>query len=229
MFFTVIERIQMYANDRGIMRLSSTGYGVAAVSTLSLLTLGPDSAAAAHNLNGLDFDRSLAAAATLLLVGLSTWSLACMTLSLAADRAVVIAVLAHLITPSFLRRALFLGAAGAFAIGPIAAVSDTGRGAETPAPSVTSQSLDGLRLPDRPLGADAAASSVPEAGSRVVQVNRGDTLWSIASHHLGPGSSASEIKFAVENWYVANRQLIGPDPNLIFPGQQLTPPAKESL
>ena len=210
------------------MRLSSTGYGVAAVSALSLLTLGPDSAAAAHDLNGLDFDRSLVAAVTLLLVGLSTWSLACMTLNLAADRGLMITVLARLVTPSFLRRALFLGAAGAFALGPAVAVSDIGRGAEAPARSVTSQNLDGLRLPDRPLGAGAAASSLPAARPREVQVNRGDTLWSIASHHLGPGASTAEINVAVKNWYGANRARIGPEPDLIFPGQQLTPPAKES-
>ena len=211
------------------MRLSSTGYAVAAVSTVTLRTLGPDTAAAAHNLNDFEFDRSLVAAATLLLVGLSAWSLACMTLALAADRAVVIAVLAHLVTPGFLRRALFVGAVGAFAIGPAVAASNTGRSLEIPARSVTSQSLDGLRLPDRPLGADASVSSPPEARPRVIQVNRGDTLWSIASHHLGPGASVPKIKAAAENWYSTNRQLIGPDPDLIIPGQQLTPPAKESL
>lgn len=210
------------------MRLSSTGYAVAAVSVVTLLTLGPDSAAAAHNLNDFDFDRSLVAAATLLLVCLSAWSLACMALSLVAGRALVIDVLAHLVTPSFLRRALFAGAVGAFAIGPANAASDTGRGVETPARTVTSQSLDGLRLPDRPVGAAARISSLPAAGLRVVQVNREDTLWSIASHHLGPGASASEIKVAADNWYGTNRPLIGPDPDLIFPGQQLTPPAKES-
>ncbi|MBC7594136.1 MAG: LysM peptidoglycan-binding domain-containing protein [Kineosporiaceae bacterium] len=210
------------------MRLSSTGYGVAAVSAFSLLTLGPGSAAAARDLNDLDFNRSLVAAVTLLLVALSTWSLACMTLTFAADRTAAIDVLAHLITPSFLRRALFLGAAGALAIGPAAGVSDTGRGAEAPERSVTSRSLDGLRLPDRPLGGEAAAASVAAARHLLVQVNRGDTLWSIASRHLGSEASPSEISVAVEGWYGANRALIGPEPDLIFPGQQLTQPAKES-
>lgn len=210
------------------MRLSTTGYAVATVSAFSLVAWGPDAAPAIHDLSGSEFDRSLAAAATLLLVGLSMWSLSCMALALSADKAIVIAVLARLITPSFLRRALFLGAAGALAIGPVAAVNDTGRGAEAPARSITSQSLDGLRLPDRPLGTTPAASSLPEAGPRLVQIKRGDTLWSIASHQLGPSAGVSELTAAVDAWYDANKALIGPDPDLIFPGQKLTPPAKES-
>ncbi len=57
-----------------------------------------------------------------------------------------------------------------------------------------------------------------------VVVHRGDTLWSIAARHLAPGASDAEIAAAWPRWYAANRAVIGPDPQLILPGQRLRPP-----
>lgn len=180
-----------------------------------------------RELNGLHFDRSLTAGATLLLVAMSGWSLVCIVLGLSASRARGLAVLARLITPRFLRRALFLGAAGALAVAPVSAVHDTGRNMPTTTQSIVSRSLDGLRLPDRPVGESSAApASAVDDG--VVTVAPGDSLWSIVSHQLGPGANKSEIRAAVEAWYDANKEGIGADPNLIFPHQQLTPPPKDS-
>ena len=210
------------------MRLSSTGYAVAAVSAISLGALGPEAGDAARELNGMDFDRSLAAVATLLLVALSTWTLACIGLSLASGKAVAARVLARLITPRFARRALFLGAAGALALGPAAAINDGGHGPHQPTRSVVSQSLDGLHLPDRPVGPTQAVHDQSKAQPRVVRVERGDTLWSIAARDLGRDASSAEIASAASLWHQANQAVIGPDPDLIFPHQQLTPPAKES-
>lgn len=210
------------------MRLSSTGYTVAAVSAICLGTLGPEAGDAARELNGMDFDQSLAAVATLLLVALSTWTLACIGLSLAAGNAAAVRVLARLVTPRFARRALFLGAAGALAIGPAAAINDAGRVPHEPTRSVVSQSLDGLRLPDRPVGSAPTVPDRPQAHPHVVRVERGDTLWSIAAQDLGPGASSAEIASAAKLWHQANRAVIGPDPDLIFPHQQLTSPVKES-
>jgi nucleoid-associated protein YgaU len=64
-------------------------------------------------------------------------------------------------------------------------------------------------------------SSVPDD---VVTVRRGDSLWSLAARHLGPGASDREIALTWPQWYAANAELIGPDPNLIRPGQQLRIP-----
>jgi nucleoid-associated protein YgaU len=58
----------------------------------------------------------------------------------------------------------------------------------------------------------------------VVVVRPGDCLWDIAAAHLGPGATAAEIARAWPRWYAANRAVIGPDPNLIHPGQRLVPP-----
>ncbi|MCP4007927.1 MAG: peptidoglycan-binding protein LysM [Proteobacteria bacterium] len=48
---------------------------------------------------------------------------------------------------------------------------------------------------------------------------KGDTLWGIASEHLGNGSRHPEI-------FEANREVIK-DPNLIYPGQKIRIPVGE--
>ena len=56
-------------------------------------------------------------------------------------------------------------------------------------------------------------------------VRAGDTLWDITARHLGPGAGAAEIAAEWPRWWQANREVIGPDPSLIHPGQLLVPPA----
>jgi len=57
-----------------------------------------------------------------------------------------------------------------------------------------------------------------------VVVRRGDTLWDIAARALGPNASAAHIAASWPRWHAANRSTIGPDPDLILPGQLLRPP-----
>lgn len=57
-----------------------------------------------------------------------------------------------------------------------------------------------------------------------VVVHRGDTLWSIAAAALGPDATDPEVARAWPRWYAANRHLIGPDPDLLRPGQVLRVP-----
>jgi LysM domain len=64
-----------------------------------------------------------------------------------------------------------------------------------------------------------------ESPQEAVVVLRGDTLWSIAARHLGAGATAAEITVEWHRWLATNRGLIGADPNLILPGQELLPPA----
>jgi nucleoid-associated protein YgaU len=56
-------------------------------------------------------------------------------------------------------------------------------------------------------------------------VRRGDSLWSIAARHLGPGASDAEIAAQWPRWWHANRAVIGTDPDLILPGTRLIPPS----
>jgi len=51
----------------------------------------------------------------------------------------------------------------------------------------------------------------------IYEVSPGDSLWAIAKLLLGDGGRWSEI-------YEANSDLIGPDPDLILPGQRLVMP-----
>ncbi len=57
----------------------------------------------------------------------------------------------------------------------------------------------------------------PPLGGENYTVVRGDTLWKIAKRFYGSGSKWKTI-------YNANREVIGPNPNLIFPKQVLVIP-----
>lgn len=66
------------------------------------------------------------------------------------------------------------------------------------------------------------------APAGVYLVVGGDSLWVIAARHLaartGESPTSSEIDRFWRQIYDANRETIGSDPNLIFPGQQLRIP-----
>ncbi|GIL35573.1 LysM peptidoglycan-binding domain-containing protein [Phycicoccus sp. DTK01] len=62
----------------------------------------------------------------------------------------------------------------------------------------------------------------------VVVVHRGDSLWTLAARHLGPGASDAEVARAWPRWYAANRAVIGADPDLLLPGQVLRAPTVDA-
>lgn len=78
--------------------------------------------------------------------------------------------------------------------------------------------------PPRPATGDVELLSRGHAPVDAVVVVRGDTLWDIAARHLGPGAAVEAVAAEWPRWYAANRALIGPDPDLILPGQLLQPP-----
>ncbi|WP_158230853.1 LysM domain-containing protein [Frankia sp. CcI49] len=61
-------------------------------------------------------------------------------------------------------------------------------------------------------------------GSAEIVVLRGDSLWTIVARHLGPGATSDQIAAEWPRWWSANADVIGPDPDLILPGQRLVPP-----
>jgi hypothetical protein len=91
-----------------------------------------------------------------------------------------------------------------------------------PRPATTA---DAVPVPDWPAGDESPAIS-PAAGERVVV--RGDCLWHIAADSLlgplGRPPSDGEVATAVHAWWRANADVIGPDPDLLLPGQLLRPP-----
>jgi nucleoid-associated protein YgaU len=72
----------------------------------------------------------------------------------------------------------------------------------------------------------APTSPPARTGATDVVVGDGDSLWSIAARHLGPNASAAATAIAWHQWYAANRQVVGDDPDLIYPGQRLRQPAQ---
>ncbi len=70
----------------------------------------------------------------------------------------------------------------------------------------------------QPVRANSATSPVPTASSQAYTVEKGDCLFNIAKKYYGDGSKYTII-------YNVNKNVIGSNPNLIYPGQVLTIPA----
>ncbi len=111
---------------------------------------------------------------------------------------------------------------------------------DRPIPS-SDRLIEGLPLPGRPTlppprHADAPASpgrslapvTQRELGASSrggqVRVASGDCLWAIATRWLPEGATDGEIAATVTELHHLNRRVIGPDPDLIRPGQVVTLP-----
>lgn len=104
------------------------------------------------------------------------------------------------------RAVVATGTALLIAAGGVAFASGGGQGPRPPAVSV-----------DWP-------TSSPGGRATAVTVRRGDCLWAIARRHL---AHPTPIRVATDwpRWWRTNRGVIGPDPELVLPGQRLRPPA----
>jgi len=131
--------------------------------------------------------------------------------------------------PVALRRALLVLCGAALTSGlaaPAMAGGTMSTGAVAPA-----QLLTGLRLPERAAVTPAAhpdRAPQPTVGQATpettVVVAPGDTLWDLAAERLGPHHGDDKTAAAWRALYALNRDLIGPDPGLIEPGQRLVLP-----
>ncbi|MFW3171913.1 hypothetical protein [Geodermatophilus sp. CPCC 206100] len=87
----------------------------------------------------------------------------------------------------------------------------------TPAPAPAPQ----------PTAAPVPGWPLPDPGDHVVL--RGECLWDIAAADLqdrsGREPTAGETAAAVQAWWQLNAGVIGPDPDLLLPGQVLRPPS----
>jgi len=75
-----------------------------------------------------------------------------------------------------------------------------------------------LPVPARPVGT-VSADSKPG-----LVVHPGDTLWRLAADRLRPSAAPTEVAALVQDLHLRNRGVIGPDPDLIRPGQRLAVP-----
>lgn len=176
----------------------------------------------------------------LIACGLCGWTALACALLIAASRrpAGVGARLALAAVPRALRRPV----AAALGVG-VLALTACGRTDAAPATSISAPpayaaSSDGFDWPAAPpaeVPAEPGAPQTDDPGSPAAEdasdadlvhvVQPGDCLWSIAADRLGPGASAAETAYLVDEIYFANTQAIGADPNLLHPGTALTLPA----
>ena len=90
-----------------------------------------------------------------------------------------------------------------------------------------------LPVPERPTGvltphprASAAPAARPAGRHRDTSlvVSPGDTLWGLASDALGPAATDHGVAVLVARLHARNRSVIGPDADVIRPGQRLVVP-----
>lgn len=60
----------------------------------------------------------------------------------------------------------------------------------------------------------------PAPSTQRLVVEPGESLWSISEEHIGPGATPEQTAYEVDRIFELNRERIGEDPNLIFPGQE---------
>lgn len=106
---------------------------------------------------------------------------------------------------------------------PPAAGADAGERTASPgAPLVP----DWPAPPSRTSSAPDWSPTVPAAESRLVV--EGDCLWHIATERLlavhGRAPTNGEVAASTAAWWRANADVIGPNPDLLLPGQVLSPP-----
>lgn len=167
---------------------------------------------------GTDFDGLLARGATIALLVAAAWAIVVVAaVALEARTQGRIRLARHTGCPARVRLwllglfvALFTGVAPAQA-------SDAGSG---PGPTTTiDAALDGLPLPDRAVGGATA----------VVVVRPGDSLWAIARAGLPRTADEASVVRTVAALHALNHRTIGPDPDLIRPGQHLVFPSQSTL
>jgi len=80
--------------------------------------------------------------------------------------------------------------------------------------------------PDRGAATDLDRRAPREgAAAQAIHVVRpGESLWSITARCLGPSASAADIARTWPQLWHANRDAIGPHPDVLLPGQQLRLP-----
>jgi nucleoid-associated protein YgaU len=215
----------------------ATGSGAAAGVALTAGPAAVEAAAAARTgtFHLLPLDRALSDLAAAVTVGCAVWGWLAMTLTVVeAARGANGSVPrpgARCRVPHGVRR-LVLAACGVAIVSTSApvALADEAR----PGSAHGAALLSGLPLPDRAIAppGSPAVRSHPATDSATVVVSPGDTLWSIAAEELPGSASDRRITTRWHLLYAANRALIGPDPDVLHPGQHLhlfleRPPGKD--
>ncbi|ROR91527.1 LysM peptidoglycan-binding domain-containing protein [Nocardioides aurantiacus] len=190
--------------------------------------------------DGPAFDALLETAATWVLVATLLWG-AALVLAALLERASHGRLPAlHWVGCPRRARPLLLAVAGLAVVVPGSAHAATGATGATDGPRPGSGTLP---VPTRPTDM-GTAPSLPRQGTHPaphpaprpaaaagaerdagVVVRPGDSLWGLASDRLGPGAEVPQVAALVERLHRRNLAVVGPDPDLLRPGQQLRFPA----
>jgi hypothetical protein len=206
-----------------------------ALGLTALVTGGPACALVREvrdgRLAGAALDVAVADLAAALLLGCATWMWLVVSLVVVeATRGGSRRTQRPRVVPAGVRRVV-LAACGVALAGalPQPSYADPLHGDRHQTHHRTRLGLAGLPLPDRAVAPPRRTGALPSAPgvAAVVVVRPGDTLWSIATRGMPRDSTDSGIAARWRDIYAANRSLIGPDPDLIVPGQRLVLPRKE--
>ena len=166
---------------------------------------------------GTTFDDLLVTLAEWLLLGCAAWVTAIGVAALveAASRGRLPAT-TWVGCPRAVRRLLLGGLGVALAVSPGPAIA-TGSSREPAGPPPDL----GLPVPARTVSPDA-----PHPTHRI-EVRAGDCLWNLARSRLPAGASPAQVAALADATYRRNRGVIGDDPDLVRPGQQLVLPRSD--
>ena len=227
-----------------VVRLCLTGLAMAAAA-VALLVLAGDPVGLLRTLRGARGNAAAggAEAVVLAVTGVfawATWAWGALGLLLTAAGGLpglpgaVSRGVARALLPERLRAAAALALGmGLVVAGPAAAAPGTPAGPPD-WPAVATGSPGPPDWPaepgerDQPAGPAGGDGPGPAGGVHAHVVVPGDCLWRIAADHLqrsGPPPTDRQIAGAVDDWWSANTDVIGPDPDLIHPGQVLQAPA----
>jgi hypothetical protein len=231
--------------DMSIRRLIGTSTAMALIAgALASLTPGVQAmaatlAAAQRTADIVGPDALVVSAVGLLAWAVWAWGALGLTLTAAAALPGMLGGAArgalHVVLPAGARRSaalalgLGLGVAGPL-FGTAALMAPTPAAAAVPEAPASSAGT----APDWPVASPVAAPDpVPDwpdaasaSGTHVVV--RGECLWQIAGDRLlaqqGRTPTDGEVAAVTHAWWRANAAVIGPDPDLLLPGQVLSPP-----
>lgn len=131
--------------------------------------------------------------------------------------------LADAVSPALLRR-LAAAALGVSLVGSPTLAGATVADPDVGAFSVSVSALDRPAQPSATAGDGGVLRAAPPVPAAGVRVRPGDSLWAIAARSLGPRAGPGEVAAEWPRWFAANREVIGPDPDLLQPGQWLAAP-----